>query len=1207
MIVRPRNSELPWVEVYRGIPYAAPPIGHLRFMPPSSTLYTWQETKYAYEFGPVCPQKFPDESTMTEERKRYFLRLKKYLLNESEDCLYLNIYAPYQESSTHSRTYPVIVYLHGESFEWNSGNPYDGSVLAAYGKVIVITLNFRLGILGFLKVEPEEAKIQSNFGLVDQLAALLWIKANIEAFGGDPTKVTLMGHGTGAVCASLLTISPMAIHEGKKLFHRAILMSGTALADWAVVSKPLDISIQVAQSLNCQLHDNFSDCLRRKRLDQIMSSAAVSDPYRTTFGPVVDNIFVPNDPKKSMAQYTDIFKRFELMYGVTELESIHLPLGGDTALIHGMFEEQKDEELSKYMRTRCEIKPNICFLETRAKYKYDANLELQRDQDRYRHFAAEEPDRASLARDELLDILSDARTVASVIQTGLYHSALNIQSYFYVFTHKTQSKQYIRNKTYNGEELPYVFGVPVEGPKFHFQDGFYTEDEKRFSMTVMRYLCNFAYTGNPNVPKNNYPVMEYDRWHQFDKEWLPFDENQQNYLQLGIPIRHEQFYRKEQMEYWNNLFPNISKHISSKNPLPWVHHSDRLENFNNFDNFNKSLDFELDKIAQMFGPSNSRGRANQDVYGKVITAPPAPPEEVKQSVPTLSVLLVVGVLFLFANLIIFVFLYYKCIKNKKNHSQVSPEEHLSEEQDQKVDSNILVSTCNMIRFCSKPSKEDGDYDDVDIESKNVSKNKLTRVASNSTIDAHAKVRDWIASEIVLKYSPKEKRKNKKDKSKVKSKTKTQEVPIHFPVEENTSIDKCPTRPVSPIEECPITKSLLIKTASIDRSNHRRRPDKVSVAIDATPAGRGPSVLMQQPIELSKSVDYPGISPGPLRRSLTVEDFSPRRKEHCADDLRKSITSINLNNIETEPTIIRIEHGHSKSDPVQDLDYQVIKRLRTFDPNAEVNVTSRDENMETVLPLSPEEALMTIKRRNFPKVLPDHPGREAFLSKRRSMPVHNIYAPINEGFQYSNSEPYSPTGRNFMRFPPMPPPRTTTLGRQGSNPQPICLSEPTLAEEPPSSPEPEVACNNLYVGPLIPKNKQDAQKSVKIEARSIPRAIITTNPNNPIKRPDPKVIVKPTINKNKNDSKYIPRVVVPDNRPEIYSKPSNIVNKDLGESVNEDDRKLNEGEDRRLKKSQIPTLVKSSNVSLNKDSSSSESNSPSSESSDTGTVVKKVYL
>ncbi|XP_030759250.1 neuroligin-4, X-linked-like, partial [Sitophilus oryzae] len=161
----------------------------------------------------------------------------------------------------------------------------------------------------FLKVEPEEAKIQSNFGLVDQLAALLWIKANIEAFGGDPTKVTLMGHGTGAVCASLLTISPMAIHEGKKLFHRAILMSGTALADWAVVSKPLDISIQVAQSLNCQLHDNFSDCLRRKRLDQIMSSAAVSDPYRTTFGPVVDNIFVPNDPKKSMAQYTDIFKR----------------------------------------------------------------------------------------------------------------------------------------------------------------------------------------------------------------------------------------------------------------------------------------------------------------------------------------------------------------------------------------------------------------------------------------------------------------------------------------------------------------------------------------------------------------------------------------------------------------------------------------------------------------------------------------------------------------------------------------------------------------------------------------------------------------------------------------------------------------------------------------------------------------------------------
>ncbi|ENN77157.1 hypothetical protein YQE_06296, partial [Dendroctonus ponderosae] len=127
-----------------------------------------------------------------------------------------NSYRSFAESQTNSRTYPVIVFLHGESFEWNSGNPYDGSVLAAYGQVIVVTLNFRLGILGFLKVEAAETTSQSNFGLVDQVAALIWIKDNIDAFGGDTSKITLVGHGTGAVFASLLTISPMAMYGENK-------------------------------------------------------------------------------------------------------------------------------------------------------------------------------------------------------------------------------------------------------------------------------------------------------------------------------------------------------------------------------------------------------------------------------------------------------------------------------------------------------------------------------------------------------------------------------------------------------------------------------------------------------------------------------------------------------------------------------------------------------------------------------------------------------------------------------------------------------------------------------------------------------------------------------------------------------------------------------------------------------------------------------
>ncbi|XP_050302600.1 neuroligin-4, Y-linked-like [Anthonomus grandis grandis] len=1148
-IVQFRNSSLSPVEVYRGIPYAAPPINQLRFMPPRSPS-SWQGIKFTRDFGPVCPQKFPKEDEMTSERRSYVDRLKEFLRYESEDCLYLNIYAPYQE---YPRSYPVIVFLHGESFEWNSGNPYDGGVLASYGQVIVVTLNFRLGILGFLKVEAGDTTLQSNFGLVDQLAALLWIKANIAAFGGDPGRVTLMGHGTGAVFASLLSISPMAIYEqNQQLFHRAILMSGTALSDWALVSKPLDVSIQVAQILNCQLMDNFAACLRKKRLDELMAATPIMEPYKTAFGPVVDNFVVPNNPQKSMLNYTDIFKRFELMFGVTELESLHLSLGGDQALFYGLYESKRDEELRKYMRMRCEIKPEACFAQTRARYNYE-DRNFQKEQPVY--WIQDQPDRATLARDELLDILSDARTVAPLVLTGLYHAAANYQTYFYVFSHKTSSRNYLRNLSFTGEELPYVFGVPIEGPKFHFQDVRYTEDERRLSMTLMECIANFASTGNPAVPRKDYTKVNFSEWHQFYPDWFQFNKEEQFYLKFDIPITREQFYRKEQMEYWINSFPHILNF--SQNPLPWNTYNVKPSNpRDKYENFNKGFG-NLKRIGNSAETDPFR---NRETFGHILTSPP---EEVRQSSSTISILVVLGGMFLLANLVFFTFLYIRCIRNKKpsQDNQETPE-------DEPEDDATLLQGCNIVQMIRKSQAiADDTYDKVPSDSKA----KLTRAMSNSTIDAHAKVREWITNEIVLKYSPKVKRKPEKQKKKEKVKEKEQQ----------------PTKP------------MLIKTASIDRSNRRKRADKVSVAIDATPSGRGPSVLMQKPIELSRSFDYAKASPQPLRRSVTLEDFtSPKSTSNS--ELRKSITNLDLANL-NEPQYIKIEHKHSKSDPVQDVDYSAIKRLKTFDPtNLDINVTSKDDNPNILNPLSPEEALMTIKRRNFPKVLPDHPGRQAFLNKRRSMPVHNLYFPPTDKLLYSNSEPYSPTGRNFIRFPPMPPPRTTTLGRQGSNPQPVCISEPMLAEETCSSPEPELSCNNLYIGPLVPK------ESKKKEQKGIPRAIITTNPNEPIKKVDPKVIVKPSIIRAKcEDKANHPRVVVPDNRPEVHGhKPEGLCFKDkTDEHKDISDKK---------KKSHIPMLVKSSNTSLNKDTSSPESNSsspdsnsPSSEGSDTGTVVKRV--
>uniref|UniRef100_A0A182UPA4 COesterase domain-containing protein n=1 Tax=Anopheles merus TaxID=30066 RepID=A0A182UPA4_ANOME len=151
------------VEGFLGVPYASPPIGSLRYMPPV-TPSTWKAPRLVDRFAPVCPQKLPkldgtDAGVLGDlpiDRLKQLRRLVPTLVNQSEDCLYLNLYVPHAEDTAHRPDHlkPSIVYIHGESYEWNSGNHYDGSTLAMNGNVIVVTINFRLGVLGKYDAPP---------------------------------------------------------------------------------------------------------------------------------------------------------------------------------------------------------------------------------------------------------------------------------------------------------------------------------------------------------------------------------------------------------------------------------------------------------------------------------------------------------------------------------------------------------------------------------------------------------------------------------------------------------------------------------------------------------------------------------------------------------------------------------------------------------------------------------------------------------------------------------------------------------------------------------------------------------------------------------------------------------------------------------------------------------------------------------------------
>jgi para-nitrobenzyl esterase len=198
------------VSIYKGVPFAAPPVGALRWRAPVAVA-TWTGTRKADAFAPACMQEgvsMPGETPPTT----------------SEDCLYLNIWAP---TNHQSEPLPVIVWIYGGGYRNGSASMplYWGDRLAHKG-VIVVTVAYRLGPLGFL-AHPEltrESPHQSsgNYGLMDQIAALEWVRRNIAAFGGDPNRVTIAGQSSGAISVSMLMASPRA----KGLFQRAIGESG---------------------------------------------------------------------------------------------------------------------------------------------------------------------------------------------------------------------------------------------------------------------------------------------------------------------------------------------------------------------------------------------------------------------------------------------------------------------------------------------------------------------------------------------------------------------------------------------------------------------------------------------------------------------------------------------------------------------------------------------------------------------------------------------------------------------------------------------------------------------------------------------------------------------------------------------------------------------------------------------------------------------
>lgn len=435
------------VQVYKGIPYAAPPIGNLRWKPPHPVA-SWDGVRVCNKYSSSCVQ----------PRSVIFA---KGVTDMSEDCLYLNVWAPAKAAD---HPYPVMVWIHGGAFIIGSTcQPwYDGEALARRG-VILVSINYRLGPFGFL-AHPElsresDANCSGNYGLLDQIAALEWVQKNIAAFGGNPRCVTIFGESAGGASVRCLVASPLA----KGLFHRAIAESGGGAAlrnmreDWYGKEPMEKVGLWMARELHCDRAPDSVAALRQKPAAELLAACKSAQKVfgRDCAGPCVDGWVLPDDP-------------------VT------------------LFQDGKVNEVPFIAGSNAnEVSPLFGRTFVRKQYGHDAANILGLFPGKQRAQAGTTVIFGAPAR-------ADVRAM----------SKHGTKAYLYRFSHTVPSLRFLG--AFHSAEIPYVFG---NMDKLKAQPA-----DLRLSETMVSYWTNFARAGNPNAPG----LPEWPEYNDTDDQYVNF-------------------------------------------------------------------------------------------------------------------------------------------------------------------------------------------------------------------------------------------------------------------------------------------------------------------------------------------------------------------------------------------------------------------------------------------------------------------------------------------------------------------------------------------------------------------------------------------------------------------------------------------------------------------------------------------------------------
>ena len=501
-------------QAFLGIPFAESTAGEKRWTAPVPRK-KWHKTRAALQYGPMCPQKISLPVTQLKAAPHYnkwhslktkgFKKGLKKQTRQSEDCLSLNIWTPV--GATPDEKLPVMVFIYGGGFvAGDSSDPlYDGAYLAANKGVILVSFNYRLGVLGFLATD----ELSGNYGFMDQQLALSWVQANIDSFGGDPEKVTLFGESAGAMSVGLHLFSAPGSTD---LFRAAIMESNFLALPYKQLKDQVNVGNMFMQGLNCR----DLACLKKTSVNTLLQAQdAFTLPMSTVFSgakyylpytPAIDGELLTRQPTVAASEGE---QDKPILIGTNKNEAV-LFVGGRAI---------SPADYSAWAASLF----GLDFQKVIAKYpaKSDSNNSALW---------------ARVQTDNFL--LCSSRYIATHAKASVYT---------YLFDHQPSFKVWggaecqTDNNVCHGAELPFVFHTANKiGGKF-------TQQEEALSESIMNYWTDFAKTLNPN---GNLAATQ--------PQWPKFAGDKKNYLALNVPastVQNDPY--RGTCEFWDGVGYNL--------------------------------------------------------------------------------------------------------------------------------------------------------------------------------------------------------------------------------------------------------------------------------------------------------------------------------------------------------------------------------------------------------------------------------------------------------------------------------------------------------------------------------------------------------------------------------------------------------------------------------------------------------------------------